>query len=71
MYILRFHGRDECCQMTVSTSIEMLKRQAVKEMRDAGETAITFKMIGIDTTLIYDSKNNEIGVIGFITEIRK
>ena len=32
MWLLRFHGRDELCQMALSTDVEKLKKKAEEEL---------------------------------------
>ncbi len=65
MYILKFHGRDELCQMYVSKTISILKMKAQEER----EGKLHFVKSN-ENIFIYESNvDGDIGVIGPIEEI--
>ena len=64
MYILKFFGRDELEQMTVSKSERKLREAAQDEI----DGDLSFATTPSKITFIY-CKSNSIGVIGRIEEI--
>jgi hypothetical protein len=65
-YILKFYGRDELCQMKISTDIEKLKKQAKEEV-----DGVSFrKIVGHESLYFLYDGEYEIGVIGFIEDLK-
>ena len=65
MYILKFHERDELCQMKISNKLSALKKTAREEI----DGKLTFLPAGSEVVYYIYCKKNEIGVIGEIEEV--
>jgi len=65
MYLLRFFGRDELEQMTISKSKKKLKYAAMNEI----DGDLSFRDSDVNETVWISCKKNLIGVIGSIKEV--